>query len=557
MASCSTGLPAAANCQEYRLCARPGYVGTVDKQKIDADLATDSTILDSAKIGADEKTVPPPYLTLAEATNEACRDPQLGDVDQAQESSKPTSEGSSWGISLEPTSSFKVNTNKRSDGIGTFGLDASVGAVLKGTAMGYAFDVLSGDLDAHAHDCGVTLTAAVKLFGEAVVVWTPSAAKSWNLVPKAGGKIQTDEGRTQQCVDRKTAMKTEAGALRKTAILARAVKEYYDRNGLTSELCNQIRLDNVSGLGGLDAADCSDPGALPLATKIDIVNAWKNEYDAHSAKYVDAGKQWGTAQRDIATSATATLFDFAQPYEVTIVDVSIPIGPISVNIAAGGYGSWNLKGGIPYGIGVDGSYSDLLEDAANNTLPNSGDIRAHLGVSVTPGAVVGVWAYGGVGIPGVSVGIQGDVDLLAVEIPTGVSLAVMRVKGADARDPNGTAWEGEPVAGLSPNTYRWVTGWQFGSKLNIDALRGHLDLAVRVSILFFKKTFRTTLFGWDGLHWDYLLVGTGGSDALAYSDDTGTDADNIAYTQVPPTAGPILARGESGVEAPGCQPDIR
>src|SRR5205823_14930314 len=94
---------------------------------------------------------------------------------------------------------------------------------------------------------------------------------------------------------------------------------------------------------------------------------------------------------------------------------------------------------------------------------------------------------------------------------------------------------------------RWVTGYNWGSSLNLAELNGELDLAVRIHFLFFKHTFRQKLFSWTGPHQSFPLVSggstisaptpaTGGAGTIASigaASDFGTISDNIAYTGIP------------------------
>jgi hypothetical protein len=88
---------------------------------------------------------------------------------------------------------------------------------------------------------------------------------------------------------------------------------------------------------------------------------------------------------------------------------------------------------------------------------------------------------------------------------------------------------------MESNDYRWVTGYNWSSKLELTELSGELDLAVRIHFLFFKHTFKHKLFSWPGLTQTFTLVSGGGGEALKFAGDYGKQADNLAYTApIPP-----------------------
>jgi hypothetical protein len=116
------------------------------------------------------------------------------------------------------------------------------------------------------------------------------------------------------------------------------------------------------------------------------------------------------------------------------------------------------------------------------------------------------------------------------------------VTGPDPRTLAGTDYAGTPFPSLAPANYRWVTGLQWKSSLELNELKGDVSLAVRVHFLFFHHTFKQKLFGWPGLHQSFELVSGGTGEAIAYADDYGKQADSVAYTPITPItdAAPIV-----------------
>ena len=537
-AATCVGLPAEANCDEFRLCPLPGAVGTPNLQALQQQLPTTSSPGPTGQIPATEQDTPPGEYSRVELLRcETEAAPEVGNL--ADGADRQAGDGSSqWGVFLEPTTSFSVKPVKRTDGIGELTMSAGGGVVAGARLFGHRIPAFSATVKADLTDCGVTLTGAVKLFDQAVAVWTPSAGQAFHLVTDdKGGSLATPALAGENCKTARENTKNAIKDARKSNLLARAVREYYFQHGLTPDLCDEIErqlgpkaiLDPNTGKRA-----CGDGGTLadvPAATQIDILNAWKEEYDGDTARYVDFSNDLGTKRQAIQTSGTIDLFKTPHPYHVGVLDQDIPIGPIDLNLAVEGFGAWDIKGGIQFGIGVSGNFDNataILGNSLNGQAPRIGDIRAYAGPVITPDFQIGVLAYVGVGIPGVSVGIQGQIDLLDISLPSGVVAAAMRLSEPDPRTLTGTDYEGTPIAGMESNDYRWVTGYNWSSKLQLSELNGELDLAVRIHFLFFKHTFKHKLFSWPGLTQSFTLVKGGTGDTLAFTGDYGKQADKLA-----------------------------
>jgi hypothetical protein len=551
-ASCAD-LPAEAACQEYRLCPEEGAVGTPNPGKLAGQLAPTLTPGADATIPEEERDTPP--ATYARAFTVYCHDPGplATPVEIKDGANKPADDGNSkWGIYVEPISSFSLKPIKRSDGVGEFTMVAGGGVAAGGILFGTKVEVLSAQANAALDDCGVTLTGALKFFQQTVATWTPSAGQELHLVTdNTGGSLATPDLPKQNCQTARETTKEAIKDVRRSNLVARAAQEYYFENGLTPELCGEIQRQlgpkAVTDPNTGTPYDCNDPdslAALPPVAQVNIINALNAEYNGKTTQYANFANNLGVARETIKASGTIDLFRDTHPYNVTILDQGFPIGPVTLTIAVDGYGSWEFRGGIQVGVGVSGNFdkaSEILTNSLNGQAPRIGDARLYGGPVITPGLRVGVVAFVGVGIPGVSVGIQGEIDLLNVQVPTGLVAAAMRLSGPDTRPLTGTSWEGDSVPGIPRDNYRWVGGFNWNSELQMSELNGQVDLAVRISFLFFKKTFKKKIFGWPGFTQRYTLIG-GDSGGLASSGDWGTQADDLAYTTMVPIVGPINVR---------------
>src|SRR5262249_361212 len=136
--------------------------------------------------------------------------------------------------------------------------------------------------------------------------------------------------------------------------------------------------------------------------------AWKKEYDIKTGDYPKWANALGAAHQQVEMDGTLDVFDIKpnKPYDLKILDMDFPIGPIDLNLAIEGYGSWNIKGGLQWGLGFSTDFKPSLSgvsDVFNNGAPNVGDIRAFGGPAIVPSLDLGVLAFLGVGLPGVSV----------------------------------------------------------------------------------------------------------------------------------------------------------
>jgi hypothetical protein len=161
------------------------------------------------------------------------------------------------------------------------------------------------------------------------------------------------------------------------------------------------------------------------------------------------------------------------------------------------------------------------------------DVHAAAGPIFTPFIGLHAVAYAGVGIPGVSVGIEGDIALIRLEAPVHMAIGVSRMTKPDPR-PLPSELAGQPTAIPHDKVYDWQTSWQFGANARLRAMDGTLSLAARVRLLFFKKTLRQHIAHWKGFEVPFKLIGTDGGGPLADTSYLGPQADDIAYTIIDP-----------------------
>ncbi|HEY7373773.1 MAG TPA: hypothetical protein VIF57_16555 [Polyangia bacterium] len=536
VATCG-GLPQEGSCDEFLLCPRPGAVGTANAGAVAQQLpptTTPKTIPDA------DKDVPPPTYATVAATRCAGAPQSTGNLGDG--SNKPAHDGSGeWGIFVTPILEFNAAPVKRVDAISQFDVSGHGSLKAGGVLMGYTVTVLDADAHADVTDCGVTLGASLKFLGEDVAVWTQASGAAAGLTTTPGDTLgqtlATPTGLAGACSAALTLASDTHDKLRKANLFARSVRPYYDQFAFNTGFCNDVAgelhlSDPVTG-----QYDCAHPQNISEAGKHRLLDAWNTEYGVETTAYLNALGALNNAQAATATAGTVELFDDPHPYDVSIIDVPIPIGPIELDLAIDGFGSWDLKGGLQFGVGPASNLpgaNALVSGALNGQTPVAGDLAAYAGPIITPELTIGVTAFVGVGIPGVSVGIQGQIDLLDITLPTGATIGLARLTSPDTRPVAGTDFAGTMIPGLETKDYRWATGYNWGSSLDMEELNGEMDLAVRIHFLFFKHTFRQKLFGWHGFHQTFPLVSGGGTIAgipsITSAGDFGTTTDNIAFT---------------------------
>ena len=125
------------------------------------------------------------------------------------------------------------------------------------------------------------------------------------------------------------------------------------------------------------------------------------------------------------------------------------------------------------------------------------------------------YVFAGVGFPGVSVGIEGNLLLLKVSTPLFTGISLKRSVISDPREFSSSGLfatvGGRPGLLGGGAMRRWTMNWDYGSSAILETLSGRVDLAARVRLLFFKKTFRKKIADWKGFERRYSFVGQLGS----------------------------------------------
>lgn len=531
------GLGPDTNCEDYNICPAPGSVGTAAEQAAaEAQRARDYAPTAQAKVVSTADQTPLPNLEPSSSVDLCWLSNQVLDVKDGSNKAGLNNPAKKWGVYADKTTDFGVTMNKSPHWVADVGVKGNVGFAFGGIVWGNKIDILSGEAKASVDDCGLEIVATVKVLGEAVLALTPQDG----MVLGDRGTLKTNVAANKACQDRKKDAKTAQEEIRSSYLHARETYRYIKDNGITPEFCRSVAKAVPATHELSDASICDTLATVTREKKLGLVEHWKKEYDLKSAKYPDFKNALSAARNDVKFSKTFDVFELSHPYSFGL-ETSVPIGPLSLTLAFDLYGAWDVKGGVQVGLGFDtgeltSTLSGIKEVLASGKQPQEpnlfGDISAYAGPVVTPAATGGVVAYVGVGIPGVSVGIEGQLTLLDASLPTTTVAAVMRVQEEDRRDRTQTEYAGMLKPTLPNKNYRWVVGYNWNVKLKLQALNGKIDLAARLNLLIFKKTFRLNMVNWHGPKLEYILVGGGAGDALAYANNLGKQADKVAYTEV-------------------------
>ncbi|MGH7270606.1 MAG: hypothetical protein ACREJ3_09260, partial [Polyangiaceae bacterium] len=106
----------------------------------------------------------------------------------------------------------------------------------------------------------------------------------------------------------------------------------------------------------------------------------------------------------------------------------------------------------------------------------------------------------------------------------------------------------------SQTDYEWVTGFKWGSDLQLSELDGEMDVAARVDLLFWSDEFDIKLFGWNGFTQHYNLLGGGAGSPMISGGNYGLTGDMQAYTQIPAIADNPPNVGGVGPAFASCTP---
>lgn len=535
-ASCAA-VPAEDNLcdtREVRECPDPRALGVVFAEHLEAQLAPQAEESPSIKVPDSEK---PKIEPFEELTGALCGKTPAEDRAEARQGKAADSKqgNDQWGFFVAPTAEQRFDVSLKSLAEQTFEVGGSAGLKAGVLLMGKKVTALEVLLDVSLQHCGQRIGGTVKVFGDAVVQW--DGGKGVTIMEPSGDGFATSPTKKFDCNSKFMNRNNKASDLSRALFMSRAVKEFYLEHGTTKDLCKRSNAQ----LGFHQ--NCDDPD---LINNINIPNAWAEEYENASKDFFDADQDFNFSKDKISGGGEISLLDSRHRYSLAATQVSFLIGPVPVVLAFEAFGTWGLSGSIQYGVMYGKGLPELLTSLTipmATMMSDPADIRLLAGPVVTPSVSVDVAAFAGVGFTALSLGLEGTLQMLTISLPLDARIVASRIGEADPRDVANSDWAGSPIDQPSLNkAWKWKYGWAFGAHLDIEAMKGQIDAALRVRFLFVKKTFRKRITKWSGYTKRFSIVGKEYGDPLTGVNDLGAFVDKVAYTHGTPLNGQEVIR---------------
>lgn len=527
--SCA-GLPAVAEfCQDdLYLCAEPDSVGTLSSGNVRSEYPDERDGVPGSEIDPEDAMDVPQYATGGYCDNQRhALNQKTGSA-----TASDTKEGSDkWGVYFKPNMVWNNNltTDEVADSYQAE-VGGSLGLQLGALIWGVEFEVLELSMSASAQTCGVALGAQFELFDDSIATFDRDGLNfGLSDLDDNDNDATTPVFKQKRCNDLFDERNERAGDLRKAMFAARGVQKDYFDHGVGWDNCSEA--NKYFGLN----VDCTN---LDPVEDIDLINVWQEEYEKQAnISFAAKTDLTGYLEGEIAVTGVLTLHTLRERYSLLAVETSIPVGPVSIKLAADAYGEWFINGDLQAGIAHGKALTGFVSPPP---LPpaHEGSVHIAAGPIVTPGAGLHVAIFAGVGIPGVAVGVEGDITIVELSVPFHSSVGLARTTVPDPRDLSASAFAGEPLSLPVDEVYEWVTSWEYGAGMTVSMLDGVVSLAVRVDLWLFEKTWRFPLFHWLGFGDSWVLFGDNSGNPLAGAEEYGTKADDVAYTRLEPLAAP-------------------
>jgi hypothetical protein len=464
------GLPEEQNCEDIVVCPDPESVGVVTEDELRAELVPPSDTVPGATVDPTPPNVE--HFTSLDAllNGDPCffqpAQVPLPIVDDSQ--SQVTNKGkSNWGIFVQP----KLTQTSTSSTLEPFGVvipkfSAEAGLDVEARVFGFPLKVFSANALALADACNAEARLDVQVGPDL------NAADSDDRT--------TSEAARNACRDAQIFLTRATTLLNWAQSQVLGVIRYLETQGPNQVLCNAMNNEFALQL------DCVND---PTGSARVIVDVLRFQYAAIAGDTINRAFAYTSALLGTDVSAANHTF-FDDSLEVMGAEADFPVGPFLVTVG----------GSIEARLAVRGSPSFTL-----STPPGS---VARIGASftVTPEADVDATALIGVGFKVITVGVQGMVNLVGVNLPV---TAEVFVESRPLLDPRSPAADGYPyplldqISGfelLRSKRYSWDTFFRMSGDVTFDRfLHGQLDAFLRIKLLFFKKTWRRKIVSWEGI----------------------------------------------------------
>jgi len=394
-------------------------------------------------------------------------------VDQGAQNG--TSQGKpTWGISFTPT----LNQQTKSRTLEPFGLvlpsfTANTGLDVTATIFGISVSILSAQANLSVQLCDAKASATV-LVG-------PFKDQS------QGASFDTGAAAQQACIDGENLLERATTVLNWSEAQVLGVIKQYETAGPDVNICGQMVTEFPDIAASLDCA------GDPVGSARKIVDRLIVQYQTMATDAINRANAYASALTGIDNMPKGSTSFYDKPVEVLGAEASFPIGPFVVTVG----------GSVDAHFSVTGSPQLHLSN-----MPGQGTTIG-AGFTVTPSASVDATAFIGVGIVVVTVGVEGIVHLIGIDVPVTAEVDVLSSPKPDPRDPANDGYGFASIGALSDlpkfaslksQRYGWDSQWQLSGNVDIDSfLSGELDAFVRIELFLFSKTFRKKIVSWSGI----------------------------------------------------------
>jgi hypothetical protein len=384
------------------------------------------------------------------------------------------------------------------------GFDAHVHYELAGGGDIPVLDVLAG---LEASVCGAKSVTTLDILGINFVPVLEDLVDPDFDLPFAFPEEQTQE----DCEETLAKVRDYAGRAKKAYLDAVSLIKQYNAlvaddgtgtpealvNNLSQEICEEL-LEELPR--GFPAIDCDN------ATPEDTINAFITYYERTVLGFLGQDGALGLADvvndlGNLGFRKDFTLYDWSKDEEVTIAQFQFFIGPVPVNL--------EILSTTSFGVSVNGHVELSAGPIVSSIFRMSGNQEsqplAKVNADGTPHAGVELGLFCGVGFSfagvGARIGIQSDLHLGEVHVPAYAGAGIGLGSELDERTPPADLADLVEGDALVP-TKRYFVDVYYEAGLDArvrNILSGHIDGKVKVEFFFFSKTWRKTLFKFDGI----------------------------------------------------------
>jgi len=402
-----------------------------------------------------------------------------GEIEQFDPRSGGSGNGK-WGVFLEPQIEHSANVDMKSFGDDSINVKAKASFRTGARVWGHEIAIISGELGGSLHNCSAEFSKSLKVLGAEMASLTDDG----NLAPPTVAE-------SDACTVAFTTVGEKMREVKKSLHDARLAWDEYRNNANqpTAALC--ARTKEIFG-------DVESGCTVISARK------WIQNYESAASDLT--GYYTGEYQNVLAGvrsklhGEAPLALPFNTPYDGIGASLSYPIGPIVLTLEIELAGFIGAEGKLTYGM--------------DPPLPGQ-PMGPKASAAFTPMAEAHAYVFAGVGLPGVSVGVEGDLLLLGVSAPLTTGIELLKNSYTDFRPPDSSGLygvvSGHPSLLGGSSMRRWTADWTYGAGVKLETLSGKLSLAARVRLLFFSKTFRKKLADWKGFEKKFEFVGKLGS----------------------------------------------